>query len=150
MLLASAIIWQAISKYMYQALYIASGELVAVSPTFIEDTQTYLRGSLAIIFLFTSGLWSVKVSFLLFFRRLSENVSGLKVHWWTAFSFTVASYFAGIGTIQYRCLAPAFMDVVINCSTPEATNFDRVTLCTNCAMDVLSDLISKYPSAMHF
>lgn len=55
-LLATAIIWQAISKYMYQALYIASGESVAVSPTFIEDTQTYLRGSLAIIFLFTSGL----------------------------------------------------------------------------------------------
>lgn len=143
MLLASAIIWQCISKNMYQALYIASGVSLSIPPTFIEDSQTYLRGMLAIILLFQSGLWSVKISFLLFFRRLGENVSGQKVHWWIAFAFTLATYFVGIGTIQYNCLTPSFADIIQNCSFGPAINFERTTLITNCMIDVSSDLMSE-------
>lgn len=148
MLLATAILWQCVSKYMYQALYIASGESLVIPPTFIADSQTYLRAMLALIFFFTTGLWSVKISFLLFFRRLGENVSGQEVHWWTAFAFTVATYFVSIGTIQFHCLTPAFAEIAIKCSTPAAIHFERATLCLNCAMDVLTDLISKYPAAI--
>ena len=148
MLLATAIIWQCTSRYMYQYIYINSGELVAIPPTFITDTQTFLRAEAAILILFSSGLWSAKTSFLLFFRRLSENVSGQKTHWWIAFLLTLATYFVGVGMYQYRCLTPAYENIVIHCGTQEAVTYERVSLCIVTALDVLTDLISKYPSAI--
>lgn len=149
MLLATAITWQCISRYMYQAIYIGRGELAAISPTFVTDTQTYIRGQAAILILFTSGLWSVKTSFLLFFRRLSDGVSGQKGHWWIAFLLTLATYFGAIGTIPYRCLIPALENIAHYCVTPKAILLDHVSLLTNTVVDVLTDLISKYPSAIH-
>lgn len=144
MLLATAITWQCISQAMYRLLSIASGETLIIPPTFMADGKTASRGQLAIIFLFMSGLWSVKFSFLLFFRRLGDKVSGQKVHWWSVFSFTLATYFVGIGTIQYDCLTPPFAEIIENCTGAKAVNFERVTLCTNCAMDVLTDFASKH------
>ena len=143
MLLATAIIWNSVSKYMYASLYLASGETRIPPPNFVSNTETYLRASLAIIFLFTSGLWSIKIAFLLFFRRLSEGVSGQRVLWWTAFAWTAATYFISIGTIQYNCLLPSFVVITEKCSLPAAVNFERITLCINCAMDVSTDLLSK-------
>ncbi|KAH8649751.1 hypothetical protein BGZ60DRAFT_551169 [Tricladium varicosporioides] len=139
--LASAIIWQCTSKYMYQALYLASGLSSDISTNFVKETETYLRAQIGIIFLFTSGLWSIKIAFLLFFRRLGENVSGQMLHWWSVFVFTIVTYIVGIGTIQYNCLAPSFIQIVTKCSGPEAKYFEHATLATNLAMDVSTDLL---------
>ena len=150
MLLATAIIWQCISEAMYELLAIASGQSLIIPPNFIADGEKTLRGQLAIIFLFMSGLWSVKFSFLLFFRRLGDKVSGQKVHWWIVFAFTLATYFVGIGTIQFDCLAPPFAEILAKCGGEKAVNFERITLCTNCAMDVLTDFASKPPPLIPF
>ncbi|KAF4618987.1 hypothetical protein G7Y89_g14861 [Cudoniella acicularis] len=74
------------------------------------------------------------------FDALEKNVSGQKVHWWCIFAFTVATYIVGIGTIQYNCLAPPFMEIVANCSGHSAQHFEHATLATNLAIDVSTDL----------
>jgi hypothetical protein len=144
MFFISAVLWQYSAKYMYQDLYIASGLSSTIPTNFISDSEKYLRAQIGIIFLFMSGLWSVKIAFLLFFRRLGENVSGQRVHWWGAFAFTIATYLVTIGTIEYNCLAPPFLTVVMTCSGESAKHFEHVTLATNLAFDISTDLLSMY------
>lgn len=132
---------------MYQTLDVASGEKLIIPPTFMADGEKYLQGALAIVFLFLSGLWNVKISFLLFFRRLGNKVSGHKLHWWLVLSFTLATYAISIGTIQFHCFIRPFQEIIPSCSSKKAISFERVTLCINSAMDVLTDVTSKLPSA---
>lgn len=145
MLLATAITWQCISDDMYQTLYITGGQTSVIASTLIKDRERSLKAMLGAIFLFISGLWSVKFSFLIFFRRLGDNVAGQKYHWWMVFLFTLATYFIGIGTIQFQCLGPSFTETVLNCSGRQTRKFQRITLGTNLAWDVLTDLASKRP-----
>jgi len=81
------------------------------------------------------------MAFLLFFRRLGENVSGQRLHWWCAFAYTAATYFVGIGTIYYGCLAPSFTEIAVKCSTPASKRFDHDTLISNLVIDITSDLL---------
>lgn len=103
MLLASAVIWQMQQDAMYTQFGLTAG-LVLPTPEIIEAEKTFLRSQVAILFLFYSCLWSVKLGVLIFFRRLGQKVKGQKIWWWCVFGFTLATYATCIGDIQYRCL----------------------------------------------
>lgn len=140
----SAVIWQNTSKYMYQALYVSSGVQHDIPATFLTDSEKYLKGQIGIILMFMTGLWSIKISFLLFFRRLGENVSGQQIHWWCVAVYTAATYFIGVGTIEYHCLAPSLITIATTCSGQKSSYFEKTTLAVNLAMDVSTDLFSTY------
>lgn len=57
---------------------------------------------------FYTGLWSVKLSFLVFFKRLGQNVRNQQIVWWTVLLITIGSYLACLSIIDYRCLASSF------------------------------------------
>lgn len=138
--LTSAILWQHVSDDMYETLDVAAGLDKEIPSNYIQASQTFFGTQIGIILLFTSTLWSIKVAFLLFFRRLGENVSGQQIHWWCAFTFTIVTWIVGIGTIQYQCLAPPVLEIAIKCSTSKAILFEHATLINNLVMDVSSDL----------
>ncbi len=48
------------------------------------------------------------MSFLIFFKRLGQNVRHQGLVWWTVLIITAASYFACLGDIDYKCLASPF------------------------------------------
>lgn len=149
LLLATAIIWQFVSSGLYQMLAVESGHLFPLPATFSTDSEKYLRSSVPIIAFFYTGLWSVKLSFLLFFRRLGNKVRGQKLHWWIVTGFTVATWCTCIGSIQYNCLVPSFEKIIRNCGGSSGLNFERITMKINCAMDVLTDaMVMSIPIAM--
>lgn len=139
LLLATAIIWQCVSNDLYQMLAVNSGHLSPPPATFNTDSERYLKSSLPIIIFFYTGLWSVKLSFLLFFRRLGNKVRGQKLHWWIVTGFTLVTWCTCIGTIQYDCLVLPFTKIVLSCSGLGAIKFQRITLKFNCAIDVFTD-----------
>lgn len=143
LLLATAIIWQFVSSGLYQMLAVESGHLFPLPATFSTDSEKYLRSSVPIIAFFYTGLWSVKLSFLLFFRRLGNKVRGQKLHWWIVTGFTVATWCTCIGSIQYNCLVPSFEKIVRNCRGLGVANFQSITVKFNCAMDVLTDAMGE-------
>lgn len=53
--------------------------------------ECYMKGSIAVLFLFYVGLWTIKMSFLVFFYRLGEQVTYYRVSWWILTTVTVAS-----------------------------------------------------------
>ncbi|KAL8941874.1 MAG: hypothetical protein Q9216_001984 [Gyalolechia sp. 2 TL-2023] len=109
---------------------------------FAQLAGSFFKSTAAMTILFYSALWSIKLSFLLFFRRLGTNVHGQRRLWWPIFGITVATYFACIGTIQYRCLVTSFEYLTANCAAPEATSFQQITLKLNCAWDVITDCLT--------
>ena len=143
MLFITAILWQWFLSDMYELLDLSSGIIAFPPPTFIEDVTRYLRASLGIILLYNSALWSVKFSFLLFFRRLGQNVRGIKTQWWCTFAFTVVTYIVIIATVQFRCLVWDLSYIITECVKSDAIIFQRATLINNCIMDVLTDIASE-------
>ena len=94
-------------EFLYQFDAVTSGQLWPPPATFVTNTEPYYKGSVVVLTFFYTSLWAVKISFLIFFRRLGQNVRRQKVLWWTVFAFTVATYIICIGNIQFSCLAQA-------------------------------------------
>ncbi|MCJ1271129.1 hypothetical protein MMC22_011028 [Lobaria immixta] len=135
--LASAIVWQIFAKYMFQMLAVAYGS--PPGPNFATQFEHYSKSSAAVVILFYSTLWAIKISFLIFFKRLGKNVTRQNLLWWPIFGFTMATYFASIGAIPYSCFMDSLDEVLRNCSTNSAARFQEVALKLNCAWDVLTD-----------
>ncbi|KAI4224913.1 MAG: hypothetical protein L6R36_004313 [Xanthoria steineri] len=148
LVLASAITWQVFADDLYYIMRVSAG-LEMPGKDFARVSGRYFKATLAVIILFYTALWSIKISFLLFFRRLGNNVRGQRRIWWPVLGVTLATYFACIGSIQYRCLISSFEYLAANCGTPAATSFQQITLKLNCAWDVITDcLIMLIPFSM--
>jgi hypothetical protein len=152
LVIANAILWQVHAREMFDLMAVSVG-METPGPDFVSRSEAYSKASVAVIAFFYSTLWSVKMSFLLFFRRLGISVLGQEYIWWPVFVFTLATYFACIGTIQYNCLVVPLQVIMEKCTQDAAVNFQQVTLKLNCAWDVISDFLSKVAgssSPLHF
>ncbi|KAF7853248.1 hypothetical protein EAF04_010750 [Stromatinia cepivora] len=146
--LASAILWQVHAQEMFDLMAV-SAQIKMPGADFVTRSEAYSRASGVVIILFYSTLWSVKFSFLLFIRRLGSHVAKVEYLWWPITVFTICTYFACIGTIQYHCLFVPLTTIETKCTTDSAVNFQQVTLKLNCAWDVMTDaLIMVIPISM--
>ena len=109
LLLSNTITWQLVKEDMYLFLAVFAGQIYPPPADLPGRTERYLRATVAIITFFYTGLWAIKLSFLVFFKRLGENVRNQNIIWWSVVAVTCASYFACLGTIEYKCLAGSFM-----------------------------------------
>ena len=105
--LGTAIIWNRGLFGLYSQFGLANGTLLP-TPAILSAFLNEQHNQIAILVLFYSCLWSIKLSFLIFFRRLSAKVRGQRIWWWCVTGLVVATYLTCIGTIQYPCLAGDF------------------------------------------
>lgn len=146
MILATAIIWHYAAHDMFLSTAVASGQLsIAQDPTYIPDTEHYLRSSVAVIVLFYSSLVAIKISFLLFFRRLTAGVNSKaqNIQWWTVFVLVICVWIVNLGTIEYQCLVPSLLDISSHCLETKSVDFQRAILQANCVLDVFTDALSE-------
>lgn len=108
MLLATSILWQTVVPNQYEQYAVASGR-TAITPDFVAD-QTHLMHTLApLLVLFYTCLWAVKLSLLLFFRRLGSNVTGQEIWWWSILVVTVLTGAACIGNVHWSCFLTSYL-----------------------------------------
>lgn len=128
---------------MYYVLDISAG-LRAPDADFYTRLIPFARVQFVVQFFFYTTLTAVKLSFLLFFKRLGQRVHGQQYIWWPILVFSLISYIVSLGDMQYACeLGPA-ETLVTYCNSASATNFTTATLKANCALDVFSDFLSMY------
>lgn len=146
LVVTTAGLWQWAVRDIYYILNVAAG----LAPLAVDFPQRLLRGQKAAFIVelfFYSSLFIVKLSFLLFFRRLGSNVRNQKYVWWPALALSVVCYLVSIGDVQYECLINTTAEHLMTyCTTQEAIRFTTVTLIINCVLDVLSDIASKNAS----
>ncbi|GLA74922.1 hypothetical protein AtubIFM55763_006174 [Aspergillus tubingensis] len=61
----------------------------------------YLRGQLAGYLLSYTSLWSVKLSFIFFFRHLGNRFRAQRILWWVVLAFVIACYGGTLGVLDY-------------------------------------------------
>ncbi|KAF2136435.1 uncharacterized protein K452DRAFT_279988 [Aplosporella prunicola CBS 121167] len=146
--LVIAVIWQVVADDMYLDNRVASGRQYPPAD-FIPRVERFLKSSAAIVFLFYTTLWTIKLSFLFFFRRLYMNMGKLVGVWWGILTFTIAAWACCVGTIDYNCLVDDLVNIADHCSGLKEIKFQRDTLIANCVLDVATDLaITSIPISM--
>ncbi|KAF2122174.1 hypothetical protein BDV96DRAFT_640238 [Lophiotrema nucula] len=138
---ANAIMWQIIHGPMYLYPRVLRGWVMPPAD-FESKFEHFLKGTAAFIFLFYTSLWSIKLSFLFFFRRLYRHAIGRWAYfWWGIFALTVASWFVCIGDIEYDCLVKPLAEISTHCQGRKSINYQRHTLVANCVLDVVTDIL---------
>ena len=132
-----------IASFLYQFKAITSGQSWPPPSTFVNNTERYSKGSLVVLVSFYTSLWAVKNSFLIFFKRLGQNVRWQKILWWCVFALSIATLLACIGNIQYRCLVSPLREIVSYCTNESALSFQQITLKLHTTIDVLTDVTSN-------
>lgn len=106
--IGAAILWQMVATALYNQYKLSTGKLVP-TPDVLKKEKELLHGTVAFLFLFHTCIYSIKASFLLFFRRLDSRYDGPRRKWWWFVTvITLAAYITSWGTIQWKCLLGSY------------------------------------------
>lgn len=101
-LISMAILYSLITSDMFELDRISSGQ-TPPTPGFAQRGDFFLRCQFAIICLFWTSVWAVKVSILLFYRSLFDRLGWFRICWWIVLSVVVVTYVACWGTQLASC-----------------------------------------------
>ncbi|KAL8964719.1 MAG: hypothetical protein Q9183_004258 [Haloplaca sp. 2 TL-2023] len=90
-LLSLAIMYEYATPIMFELDRITRG-LDPFTPEFLPRAAIFLKLQFAIIVLFWTSIWVVKVSFLLFYRTLFTGLREHMVNWWLVAGMTAITY----------------------------------------------------------
>lgn len=124
MKLVTNIIWQINVPVLYEYLAVIGGKK-SFDVSFINRATAILRTGVLLNVLFYSALWLVKLSFLMFFRRLGSKVKGQKIWWWCILVLTVLAWVACIADFQYKCSLTSLAFIV--CEFPPTSRILKST-----------------------
>ncbi|CAD6588374.1 MAG: hypothetical protein ASARMPRED_003539 [Alectoria sarmentosa] len=79
--LANTIVWQKTAKKLYSVIAVESGQIFMPPPEYSSYLYIELQSLFASELLYYTALWSVKLSFLLFFRNLGNNIRRQMLLW---------------------------------------------------------------------
>ena len=96
--LANAIL----SQITLPTLYLMT-EVYELPEDFPARFDFFLHAYMAASFTFWCCLWSIKASFLVFFRKLGKNVARQNMLWWCALSITVIGFIMNFAIWYYKC-----------------------------------------------
>ena len=92
--LANAALWQKTANELYAVIAVDN----------VQRSLPPLHSIFTSYLLYYTALWSIKLSFLLFFRKLGIDIRRQRIFWYCVLGYTVASYIICLGTIDYKCL----------------------------------------------
>ena len=103
--LGTAVLWSVEKGGLYLQYGVTNGD-IAVTSDVSKKIRDFNWCAVVLEAMFYACLWNIKLSFLIFIRRLGEKVAGLRLLWWLVTGLVVASFFTCIGVIPYQCLIP--------------------------------------------
>ena len=103
MLLAYSVTWEKNYRTLYIGNDVEIGK-IAPPPDLLSNTATYIHAEIAINLLNTCGLWAIKLSFMVFFRRLGQGVKKQRILWWIVMAALFAGFAITIGVYNWPCL----------------------------------------------
>ncbi|KAF2177970.1 hypothetical protein K469DRAFT_541349, partial [Zopfia rhizophila CBS 207.26] len=101
--ISEAVLIQLYVQYAYDLEAVGMDDLSKLGPDFFPHSQKAFAAVGTCINLTIVGVLVVKLNFLLFFRRLGENIYRFNIAWWAILVFTVAGAIAQIGMQQFGC-----------------------------------------------
>ncbi|TKA77897.1 hypothetical protein B0A55_03341 [Friedmanniomyces simplex] len=134
-LFANGAVMTAMAPPMYELLAVSVGR-EEPTPAFLIRASFYLKCQFASTVLFWSCLWSVKASFLAFFRQLSEGLAWPRRAWWAVTTITMMAFLGSIITYPVSCTS----FVLGECQSPENVDRSLISLRFSTAVDIITDI----------
>lgn len=141
--LATAAVWQWAARDMYYIMNVQAGLATYDPDRYLPSLRNWLNASLIASLFFYTALFSIKLSFLFFFRRLGNKITHFKYIWWGVLFFTVSFFLASVGNVDYKCLVGTIEQITGVCQTEHEIAFLTVTVKANAALDVVTDFMSQ-------
>ena len=101
----------------YLLVGLQDGSITTLPSDFLNRVEEYTIGGFITFVLFTSSLYCIKLSFLLLFRRLGENITGQWILWWTVTVITGIFYILMFATYDYSCVFAPISELLGNVLT---------------------------------
>ncbi|ETS81749.1 hypothetical protein PFICI_06751 [Pestalotiopsis fici W106-1] len=149
LVLITAILWQWAAKDMYYILDVQAG-LASLETDYVTHLTRDLKVSMVTEIFFYAILLFVKVSFILFFKRLSSNVRGQLWIRWASLALSAICFFVSIGDMGIRCFIQSDLQYLETyCASPEFNKTSTNAITINFILDVISDIaITSIPFAL--
>lgn len=103
LLLSMAVLYTLVTPTMFTLDAISLGKQEP-GPTFMGDAAFYLKCQFAIICLFWTTLWAVKVSILMFYKNLFNRLPKQMTLWWWVLGVVVVLYLGCWGSQLASCV----------------------------------------------
>ena len=127
---------------MYYVLDLQAG-LVPVEADFADRLVRELTVSGISEILFYASLLSVKLSFILFFKRLGNYIPGQNWVRLPAFALSMICFVVSVGDMGFSCLFDTdILYLSTYCVSPEFNTKMTNAVTANCVLDVVSDIAS--------
>lgn len=103
-----------------------------------------MRLNWAVTLFFWAALWCVKLSLLLFFRRVISQIRHWMRAWWFILGFTVVTFLGCVISQITSCDSPEDFTVLGKCASARNQRAQVISLYYSYAADVLTDMLSLY------
>lgn len=134
---------------MYYILNLQAG-LVPLEADYSTRLMRELKISFTTEIFFYATLFFIKVSFILFFKRLGSNVRGQAYIRWPALALSAICFVASVGDMGFHCLINSDVEYLqTNCISRKFDTIMTNAVTANCVLDVISDLASKTGLPQH-
>lgn len=108
---------------------------------FKEQVELFLKLQFSIITLFWTSLWAVKLSFLMFYRKILAGLPGHMIWWRLILVFTVLAYLGCQATNLKSCTPISNYFHIGACESRQNTYFQNLNLYYSTAVDVVCDVL---------
>ncbi|KAI9799743.1 MAG: hypothetical protein M1833_003862 [Piccolia ochrophora] len=141
MLIVSDVLWILGIPGTYTNVEVSTG-LRAPPLDFIQQANRYLKIQFATMVLFWSLIWSVKISFMVFFYRLRDHLKRQNIIWWCIFGFVVVAYLTSVVTYPIAWIGTcAPFDILRPCVTRLILRRATISLRFTTAMDIITNTL---------
>ena len=156
LLISVAVMYKYAIPIIFELDRIAKGK-EALAPAFLPRASLFLKLQFAIIVLFWTTLWTVKISFLLFYRSLFSGLPDHMLGWWIVCGFALIGYLLCWGFQLGSCVPISHYFVLGiepngslecqltslgSCETPRDIHYSNANLYVATGFDISSDLAS--------
>ncbi|KAI9839027.1 MAG: hypothetical protein M1837_002281 [Sclerophora amabilis] len=140
-LLTSAFVYSWMVHVIYDIGLAVTGMKMLDVKFFDYDVPQFFRYQFGTILLFWITLWSVKISFLLFYRRFFDGLTKHIIAWWLVMIFTVGAFIGCCITFLTVCGTTANWFKVVQCGTYPSLIRMAESIKFSTAVDIISDVM---------
>lgn len=145
--LSIAVVGQLFLFAIYEVTAVQNG--APMGPDFLTHAQHGVKtfGIISVISL--TGIWLIKLNFLLFFYRLGNQITVYRIVWWICLVFSIGCGAGCFGVIQYSCTFGNMETFFVQCVTPSALREAYIRVVMTAVFDIVSDFASESSPARY-
>ncbi|CAI6336756.1 unnamed protein product [Periconia digitata] len=139
---SGAILIQLFIEHAYDIEAVGKGDFSKIGPDFIQNSQKAFIATGASLLLAMIGVLVIKLNFLIFFRRLGQEINRFGIAWWLILIFTVSCTIVSLAISPFGCMFGKIEHILSpQCTGPAMTHRVLVSTVFSSATDAASDLM---------